>query len=81
MGKVRTSAAPDTHVLRVLVEEYLEMLADAQRGIRRLLTLDPRKEDYWEQISDLDPTITLIESRSSSIHEEIEELTDQLPED
>ena len=81
MGKAKTSAVPDTHVLRVLIEEYLEMLTDAQRGIKKLLSLDPQKEEFWDQLSELDPTITLIESRSSSIHEEIDELTDQLPED
>jgi hypothetical protein len=57
------------------------MLAEAQRGIERLLSLDPRGEEYWDQLSDLDATITLIESRSNSIHEEIDTLVDQLPDD
>jgi hypothetical protein len=46
-----------------------------------LLSLDPQQEEFWDQLSELDPTITLIESRSNSIHQEIDELIDQLPED
>ena len=72
---------PDTHVLKTLVEEYEQMLIEAQQGIRKLLSLDPHNEEFWDQLSDLEPTITLIESRSNSIHEEIDDLVDQLPED
>lgn len=79
MPKART--IPDTHALRVLMEEYLEMLNEAQLGVKKALSLNPHQEDFWDQLSELDPTITLIESRSNSIHELIDELTDQLPED
>ena len=81
MTKATSSTVPDIHVLKVLVQEYRQMLVEAQQGIEKLLALDPQEERFWDQLSDLDPTITLIESRSSSIHEEIDDLIDQLPED
>lgn len=77
----KITTVPDTHVLKMLVEEYQEMLVEAQDGIRKLLSLDPQKEEFWDQLAELDPAITLIESRSGSIHEEIDELIDKLPED
>jgi len=77
----KTTTLPDTHVLKVLAQEYQQMLSQAQRGIERLLSLDPQKEAFWNQLSELDPIVTLIESRSNSIHQEIDELVDQLPED
>jgi hypothetical protein len=79
--KSKSTTIPDVHVLRVLAQEYRRMLAEADRRIERLLTLDPEKEEFWDQISELDPIVTLIESRSNSIHEEIDDLIDQLPED
>ena len=81
MPKAKASAVPDTHVLQVLVEEYMDMLGGAVRGAKKLLTLNPQKEEFWDQLSELDPIVTLIESRSNSIHEEIIDLIDQLPED
>jgi hypothetical protein len=81
MAKAKTTTIPDTHVLKVLAREYQQMLAEAQRGLTRLLSLDPQTEEFWDQLSELDPTITLIESRSNSIREEIDDLIDQLPED
>ena len=77
----KTTTIPDTHVLRVLAQEYEQMLVEAQRGIQKLLSLDPQEEEFWDQLSELDPTVTLIESRSGSIHQEIDDLMDQLPED
>ena len=81
MTNAKTTTIPDTHVLKVLAQEYQQMLDEAQRGVKKLLSLDPQREEFWDQLSELDPTITLIESRSNSIHEEIDELIDQLPED
>jgi len=63
------------------MEEYLEMLRDAQRGVKKVLSLDPRKEEFWDALSDLDPEITMIEARSKSIQEESLDLLDQLPDD
>jgi len=79
--KPKTTAIPDTHVLKVLAQEYQQMLVEAQQGIKKLLSLDPQEEEFWDQLSELDPTIALIENRSNSIHQEIDDLIDQLPED
>jgi hypothetical protein len=79
--KAKTAAIPDTHVLKVLAQEYQQMLAEAQRGLKKLLSLDPQQEEFWDQLSELDPTIILTESRSNSVHQDIDELIDQLPED
>ena len=53
----------------------------ARQGVEKLLSMNADEEEYWDQLSELDPTITLIESRSNSIHQEIDDLIDQLPED
>jgi len=77
----KTTTVPDTHVLKVLAQEYKQMLIRAQAGVEKLLSLDPQEEAFWDQLSELDPTVTLIESRSNSIHQEIDDLIDRLPED
>jgi hypothetical protein len=81
MPKPKAPAVPNTHTLRVLMEEYREMLRDAERGVGKVLALDPQNKDFWDAISDLHPTLTLVESRSKGIVEEIEGLIDQLPDD
>lgn len=81
MAKAKAPAVPDTHVLRVLAEEYLAMLEEARQGVEKLLTLDPKKEEYWDHLSEIEANITLVGSRSESIHEEIDALVDQLPDD
>ena len=81
MAKSKTPVVPDAHVLRVLMEEYLEILREAERRTKKVLSLDPRKEEFWDELSELDPHLTFIGSRTESIQEEIDELTDQLPED
>ena len=81
MSKAKTPVVPDTRTLRVLMEEYLEMLRDAERGVKKVLSLDPKNEEFWDALSDVDPLLTLIGSRSESIWEESLDLVDQLPED
>jgi len=81
MPRSKAPAIPNTNTLRVLLEEYLEMLHDAERGTKKVLSLDPSKEDFWDALSDLDPLLTLVESRSNSLQEESLDLVDQLPED
>ncbi len=81
MAKAKAPSVPDTHVLRVLMEEYLQILRDAERGVKKVLALDPQKEEFWDALSELDPLLTLLESRSNSIQEESLDLLDQLPED
>jgi hypothetical protein len=79
--KSKAHPVPDTHVLRGLMEEYLEMLRDAERGVKKVLSLNPQREEFWDALSDLDPQVTMIEARSKSIQEESLDLLDQLPED
>jgi hypothetical protein len=79
--KARNATIPDTQVLKVLLQEYQQMLLKARQGVEKLLSMNADEEEYWDQLSELDPTITLIESRSNSIHQEIDDLIDQLPED
>lgn len=81
MAKSKTPVAPDTHVIRVLMEEYVEILREAERRTKKVLSLDPTREEFWDELSELDPDLTFIASRTESIQEEIDELTDQLPED
>ncbi len=63
------------------MEEYLQMLRDTERGVKKVLGLDPKKEEFWDELSELDPLLTMVESRSQSILEESLDLVDQLPED
>ena len=77
--KAKNTTVPDVHVLKVLAQEYRQMLMEAARGVTKLLSLDPEEEEFWDHLSEIDPTITLIESRSNSIHQEIDDLIDQLP--
>jgi len=79
--RAKTTAVPDTHVLLVLTEEYLEMLRDAERGVKKVLPLDPLKEQFWDELSEIDPVLTMVQARSESILEESLDLVDQLPED
>jgi len=81
MAKVQTPAIPDTHTLRSLMEEYLEMLHDVERGVKRLLALDPQTEKFWDEAAELAPPLTIVGARSNSIQEEIVDLIDKLPED
>ena len=81
MTKARNATIPETQVLKVLLQEYHQMLLKARQGVDKLLSMNSDEEEYWDQLSELDPTITLIQSRSNSIHQEIDDLIDQLPED
>ena len=57
------------------------MLREAERGTKKAVSLDPHKEEFWNEVSDLAPRLTMIEARSKSIQEEILDLIDRLPED
>ena len=81
MSKSKAPAIPNTHTLQVLMEEYLQMLHEAERGVRKVLSLDPTKEAFWDELSDLYPHLTMIESRSNSLQDEIDDLIAQLPEE
>jgi hypothetical protein len=81
MPHAKAPAIPDTHVLRRLMEEYLEMLRDTERTVKKVLTLDPQTEEFWDQVSEHAADISMVGIRSTTIVEEIDSLIDQLPED
>jgi predicted nucleic acid-binding Zn-ribbon protein len=63
------------------MEEYLEMLREAENGVRQSLRLDPENEKFWDELAELHPRLTTLEARSNSLQEEIEDLMAKLPED
>jgi len=81
MTKAKTLVVPDTHLLRDLMEEYQDMLREAAEGVKKALALSPEKEKFWDTLTDIYPVVTMVEARSNSIADEIEELIDQLPDD
>jgi hypothetical protein len=81
MAKNKKATIPDTHVLRALMEEYREMLREAEQAAKKVLGLDPHTEKFWDELTELAPQITWVGIRSNSIDEEILDLIDQLPED
>jgi hypothetical protein len=81
MPKTKTPAVPDTHVLKRLMEEYLEMLGESEKIVKKALTLNPQKEEFWDHISEHAAEISMLGIRSNTIVEEIDDLIDQLPED
>jgi hypothetical protein len=81
MAKAKAPAVPDVHVLRGLMEEYQEMLRRVDRGVKKALSLNPQREQFWDALADVAPEISMVEARSNTIWEEIIHLVDQLPED
>jgi hypothetical protein len=63
------------------LEEYVEMLCDAEKAVKKVLTLDPQNEEFWDQLSEHAAEISMVEIRSKTIVEEIDNLIEQLPED
>ena len=81
MAKSNASVIPDTHVLKRLMEEYLEMLRETEKITKKALALNPDKEEYWDHLSEHAAEISMLGIRSNTIVEEIDALIDQLPED
>ena len=81
MPKPKVSIIPDTHVLKRLMEEYLEMLRETEKITKKALSLNPEKEEYWDYLSEHAAEISMLGIRSNTIVEEIDDLIDQLPED
>lgn len=81
MPKTKAPSVPDTHVLKRLMEEYLETLRETEKIVKKALAQNPEKEEFWDQLSDHAEEISLIEIRSKTIVEEIDALIDQLPDD
>jgi predicted nucleic acid-binding Zn-ribbon protein len=57
------------------------MLQEAERAGKRVLSLSTEKEEFWDQLTELASRLSMIEARSNSVQEEIDDLIDQLPED
>ena len=81
MPKSKASVIPDTHVLRRLMEDYLEMLRETEKIVKKALSLSPEKEEFWDHLSEHAADLSMVEIRSKTIVEEIDGLIDQLPED
>lgn len=63
------------------MEEYLEMLRESEKIVKKALALDPQREEFWDYLSDHAAEISMLEARSKTIVDEIDDLIDQLPED
>jgi len=81
MPRAKAFTIPDTHVLKRLMEEYLEMLREAEKAVKKVLALNPQKEEFWDQLSEHATEISVVEIPSETIVEKIDDLIDQLPED
>jgi hypothetical protein len=81
MPKTKALAIPDIHVLKRLMEEYVAMLRETEKAVRKILTLNPRSEEFWDQLSDHAAEISMVEIRSKTIVEEIDDLIDKQPAD
>ena len=81
MPRTKAPSVPDTRVLKRLMEEYLEMLRETERVVKKALVLNPEKEEFWDHVSEHAAEISMLGIRSNTIVEEIDDLIDQLPED
>jgi len=81
MAETKATTVPDTQTLSLVLEEYAESLHDAECLVRKVLSLDPQTEAFWDTLSELDPLLTLIESSSNSLQEISLDLVDQRPEE
>ena len=81
MPKTRGVAVPDVRFLRDFIEEYQDMMRDAQQGVKRVLALDPQTEKFWDELTDVATKISVVGDRSGTLWDEIVRLIDQLPED
>ena len=80
MSKAKAAAIPDVRFLKDFMEEYQEMMRDAQQGVKRVLALNPQTEKFWNELTDVATRISLVGSRSDTLLEEIVRLIDELPE-
>lgn len=81
MAKTRASTYPETRTLQGLMEEYLEMLHEAERAAKKVLALNPQTEKFWNELSGSAHLFTSVGDRSESIWREIDKLIDKLPEE
>ena len=81
MPKVKAATVPDVRVLKDFMEEYQDMMRDAQQGVKRVLALNPQTEKFWDELTDAATKISLVGGRSNTLWEEIVRLIDALPDD
>jgi len=81
MPKTKDITIPDVRTLREFMEEYQEMMRDAQLGVKKILALNPQTEKFWDELTDVATRISLVGDRSATLWDEIVRLIDQLPED
>jgi hypothetical protein len=63
------------------MEEYQEMMREAQQGVKKVLALNPQTEKFWDELTDVATKISWVGSRSETLWDEIVRLIDELPED
>jgi len=81
MPGTKAPTIPETHVLNRLMEEYVGMLGEAETSVMKILPLNPQEEEFWDQLTEHAAEISMVEIRSRTIVEEIDDLIDKLPED
>ena len=81
MPKAKVITTPDVRTLKEFMEEYQEMMRDAQQGVKKVLALDPQTEKFWDELTEVATKISLVGDRSATLWDEIVRLIDQLPED
>jgi len=81
MPKVKAATIPDVRVLKHFMEEYQDMVQDAQQGVKRVLALNPQTEKFWDELTEVATQISLVGDRSATLWEEIVRLIDEHPED
>jgi len=81
MPKTKAPAVPDARTLKHFMEEYLGMMRETEKIVKKALALNPEKEEFWDYVSEHAAEISMLGIRSNTIVEEIDELIDNLPED
>ena len=81
MPKAKAATIPDVRTLKEFMEEYQDMMRDAQQGVRKVLTLNPQTEKFWDELTDVATKISVVGDRSATLWEEIVRLIDELPDD
>jgi hypothetical protein len=81
MPKAKVATIPDVRTLKDFMEEYQDMMRDAQQGVRKVLSLNPQTEKFWDELTDVATKISVVGDRLATLWEEIVRLIDELPED
>jgi len=81
MSKANAPTIPDVSFLKDFMEEYQDMMRDAQQGVKKVLALNPQTEKFWDELTGVATKISLVGNRSNTLWDEIIRLIDQLPED